>query len=159
MERDAKLRQAEDIMSCPAVCVNEGDELLAAARMLSRRGWSGAPVVDEHGQLAGILSEHDLMQALARAAFHGEGAPATVGQVMTAPALAVDRGTDLFSLTTLLTDHKRVSVVQDGRPVGVISRKDLVQALVRLTREREGTPRRTTMEVLTELRHSHNPVE
>lgn len=57
--------------------------------------------------------------------------------VMTRPVITVKPGTPLGELASLLEKHriKRVPVVNDGKIVGIVSRANLVQALVRIGNE------------------------
>jgi CBS domain-containing protein len=52
--------------------------------------------------------------------------------VMSAPVITVSEETSLGEIARLLTTHriKRVPVVRDGRIIGIVSRADLVRALV-----------------------------
>ena len=56
----------------------------------------------------------------------------TARDVMSAPVIAVGEETSLAEIARLLTTHriKRVPVVRDDRVVGIVSRADLVRALV-----------------------------
>jgi CBS domain-containing protein len=51
---------------------------------------------------------------------------------MSAPVISIDEKTSLGEIAGILTKHriKRVPVVCDGRIVGIVSRADLVRALV-----------------------------
>ena len=51
---------------------------------------------------------------------------------MSAPVITVGEETSLAEIARLLTTHriKRVPVVRDGRIVGIVSRADLVRALL-----------------------------
>jgi CBS-domain-containing membrane protein len=53
--------------------------------------------------------------------------------VMTTPVVCVEPNTPLGDIATLLEKHriKRVPVVQDGKLVGIVSRANLVQAILR----------------------------
>ena len=60
---------------------------------------------------------------------------------MTAPAITATEGTSISEIADLLQRHriKRVPIVRDGKVVGIVSRADLVRALVR-TRMRQVNP-------------------
>jgi CBS domain-containing protein len=96
-----------------------------AALLHSRR--VGALVVMEAGAVAGIVSERDLVRALA-----GQGASALqqpVSSCMTADVLFADPGETVDSLLARMTDrrirHLPVCVAQ--RLVGIVSIGDLVK--------------------------------
>ena len=111
------------------------------------------PVIDVSGALLGIVNEGDLIhrvetgteqhhawwleffvrkEALAREFVKSHSRKAA--DVMTRPVITVDPNTPLAELASLLEKHriKRVPVVKDGEIVGIVSRANLVQALVTL---------------------------
>lgn len=101
----------------------------AMSRMLERK-ISGAPIVDDHGELVGVLSEIDFLDAMLKGAYHGE-VEGTVGDVMTRGAEAVDAETDIYEATRIFTENhrRRLPVTRDGRLVGQISRRDVLRAI------------------------------
>jgi CBS domain-containing protein len=104
-----------------------------ALRALLKSGHSGAPVLDAEGQVMGVLSEHDVLRAQAEAAY--EGTPAgSVADYMTRDVECVTPEEDLFRLVERITGggHRRLLVTEAGRPVGIISRRDLMKALAAL---------------------------
>ena len=64
--------RARDVMSTDIVTVAAKASLLKAAELMINAGVSGLPVTDEQGNLAGFLSEYDLIR---RVMGDGEGAP------------------------------------------------------------------------------------
>jgi len=114
---------------------------------------SAVPVIDDNSALLGIVSEGDLIHrvetgteqprawwleffigkdALAREFIKSHGRKAA--DVMTRPVITVKPDTPLGELASLLEKHriKRVPVVKGGKIVGIVSRANLVQALVTL---------------------------
>lgn len=123
-------------------------------KLLASRAVSGLPVVDG-GRLVGIVSEGDLImrekpvQAPAAIAFLGallfvndfdrtkeelrRHAGASARDVMTSPVVTVRPDAEVSEAAALMVDKdvKRLPVVQDGRLVGILTRKDLVRALLK----------------------------
>ena len=64
-----EIKTARDVMHSPAGCARADESIVDAARRLAKKGWSGAPVLDGDGKLAGLLSEADVVRGLAAAAF------------------------------------------------------------------------------------------
>ncbi|MEU2159197.1 CBS domain-containing protein [Streptomyces sp. NPDC019396] len=57
---------AAQLMTCPAVTVDVGETVAGAARTMAGHGVERLPVVDELGQLAGIVTRRDLLQVFLR---------------------------------------------------------------------------------------------
>lgn len=129
---------AGEIMTEGMLVFAQDTPVAEAVTTLMRRGFSGAPVVDDAGRLVGVLSELDCLQALASAAFHAMPS-GTVGNYMTRDVQSVPPDTDLLRLTYLLHEGhvRRLPVVSDDRLVGLITRRDVLRALDKVRRERE----------------------
>ncbi|MFI6495210.1 CBS domain-containing protein [Streptomyces sp. NPDC050564] len=138
-----------DVISVPAVSVPGETPFLEIVRTLSREHLSAVPVVDADDQVIGVVSESDLLaKAAAQVAAprpgpirrlrehrlyeksHGE----TASTLMTSPAITVVPSTTVADAAWLAARSrlKRLPVVDHkDRLVGVVSRIDLVRALVR----------------------------
>jgi len=131
-----------EVMSTPAITVAPKTTVRAALRLLDAHGITAMPVVAPDGELVGVVSEADLV----RDAVHPdtrtqmvpiritEWAPArTVGDVMSTYALTVSSDADLADAVDLMTSTvvKSLPVVDKGKVVGVVSRKDVVHVLAR----------------------------
>lgn len=137
-----------DIMTQPAITIGPDAPVHEAARLMAERGVSGLPVVDDHGDLVGIISDGDLVvrprprahrpwwrlffadaEQLARE--YQKAVGTLVGEVMTRSVVSV--APDLHvAMAALLIDRRgirRVPVVAGGKVVGIVSRADLVRAL------------------------------
>ena len=134
--------QARDIMSSPVVSVTPDMTVKYAANLLSAHGFTALPVLDADGRLIGVVTEADLLRdRFPRDARYRQGEdtvaddpPAgTVGGVMTTPAVGMGAGTDVVDLVrVLLEDRIRSMPIVDGaHVVGIVTRRDLVQALAR----------------------------
>ena len=54
--------QAKDVMTHPVISVSSRSSILEAVRLMLQHKISGLPVLDESGNLAGIVSEGDLLR-------------------------------------------------------------------------------------------------
>ena len=108
----------------PEMSVNE------AIRVFLEHKISGAPVVDENGRLVGVFSESDCLKGALEASYHGtEIGP--VKEYMSVDLQTVTGETSILDVAEVfLADHRRrLPVLEGGRLVGQISRRDLLRAM------------------------------
>lgn len=96
-----------------------------ATRQLVDSQFSGMPVVDEAGQLVGIISEYQMLETLYSSHFRAM----TVRDVMTRDVITVSPDTILSDATSLMMSHRirRLPVVAEGKVVGIVARRDLLR--------------------------------
>jgi CBS domain-containing protein len=137
-----------DVMSPDVITVTPEASIEMAARLLVNHGISGLPVVDDQGNLVGIITERDLIlrqkarertpwwktffldaERLARDYRKAQGT--TVGEVMTSPVVHVAPDTPIAVAAAILDQLRigRLPVLAEDRLVGIVSRADLVKAL------------------------------
>ncbi|RZF24522.1 CBS domain-containing protein [Paraburkholderia sp. UYCP14C] len=143
--------QASDIMTTPVVSIAPDRSVYDAAKLLTEHHISGMPVVDDNGDVIGVVSEGDLLRRVEtgtetqRRSWLAEFMAPTrelaaeylkehsiqVRDVMSAPALTVHHAAPLTEVAELLgRKHiKRLPVLRDGKLVGIVSRANLVRAL------------------------------
>lgn len=123
-------------MSRSVVTVRPEMNVLAAVQVLVERRISGAPVVDDAGSLLGILSEHDCLRVIASGAYDGEHLHFTqdVSDIMTRECRTAPPETNLQALAGLFVDEhiRRVPVVENGKLVGIVSRRDILLGMPQL---------------------------
>ncbi len=105
--------------------------LADAARELASRDIGFLPVCDTNGALIGVLSERDIVRAIAK---HGANTPTLpVEQVYTREAVTCAMETDVHGVIAVMHEKRirHLPVVRDGRLVGVVSLNDLVIHLLR----------------------------
>ena len=92
-------------------------------------------VVDAAGQLAGIFSERDLLKRVA--GIHDDYADLPVSQFMTHRPEAVSPSDTLIFVLHKMDGrgYRHVPVIDAGRPVSVLSVRDMLRHITRLCRE------------------------
>ena len=145
---------AAEIMSTSTLTVPSNMPLPALAQLLAERHFSGAPVQDPvSGDLVGMVTEGDIIRRLSAeleqsagllTLVFGNTATAarryarahgmTVADVMTPAPLAHATETTTASEIARMMEQRRirrVPVLRDGRLVGIVSRADLLRAVLR----------------------------
>ncbi len=140
-----------DVMTRNVISVPPEATVEEAANLMLDRGISGLFVVDKAGELAGIVTEGDLLrldelgterdrpwwlrllvspsrQAADFTKAHGRH----VRDVMTPDVISVAAAAPLEDVVAIMEKNriKRLPVTQDGRVTGVVSRSDLLRALI-----------------------------
>jgi CBS domain-containing protein len=149
--------KVEDVMSADVVTVGPEAPLKAVAEQLIEHRISGLPVVDDQGEVVGVISEADLLVKEGGSTPRRPGLIAwlldssdpreqlklearVAGEAMTSPAITVApyRSIAVAAQTMLDQGINRLPVVRDGRLVGIVSRADLVRAFARSDEEVAG---------------------
>jgi len=124
--------RVRDIMVTKPVVFTSDTDLLDAVSTLVDRHITGAPVVDARGNLVGLLTERDFLQAALVAGYHGERG-GCVADYMSRDVEAVNADDSLLDVATrfIETKRRRYPVIEDNRVVGVVVRRDVLRAVMR----------------------------
>jgi CBS domain-containing protein len=143
---------ARDLVTAEVVTVSPESRAADIARMIADRGVSTVAVVDQLGALLGIVTESDLIRRLAdedeqprkswlasllegpnvSAERYARSHAATAGELMTREVVTVHPGERAAHIAHLMEEHniRRVLVMEQGRLIGLVSRADLVRAVM-----------------------------
>lgn len=108
-------------------------DVLDALHELVQHRIAGAPVVDDQGELIGMLSETDCLKVALNAGYYGDwGGP--VADFMSHDVETIDADMNIIDLAQkfLSTGFRRFPVLRNNRLVGQISRRDVLRALSEL---------------------------
>jgi CBS domain-containing protein len=116
------------IMTPNLVTIRPEASIEEAIDLLLNEQISGLPVIDDDGHLVGVITEFALMAI----AYDRRVKDHTVSQHMTRDLITVDVDDPISRVADLCIVHRvrRVPVIQEGRMVGVIARRDVLRALV-----------------------------
>lgn len=119
-----------DYMSRKVLSLDHEFDILAATRFLVQHNISGAPVLDEHGRLVGILTERDCMRVALHSGYH-DSPYGLVRDYMTPNPESVTPDQSVLTMAEKFIhgSYRRYPVVDNGRLVGVISRRDVLRAV------------------------------
>lgn len=120
----------KDHMTKNPVTLSPEMTIREAVHLLIKKDISGAPVLDVHGRLAGIFTERDCMRIVLQADYHGEPG-GLVGELMSENPQWVGPEQSILTLADLFINGRfhRYPVVDNGRLVGIISRRDVLRAM------------------------------
>lgn len=123
------VRQA---MSGSLVTLRPEMDVLEAVRVLVERRLSGAPVVDQIGNLVGMLTERDCMKIALDAGYYSESG-GRVSSFMRTDVETVDIDTPVIEVAERFvgSSYRRFPVLKSGQVVGIISRRDVLRLLER----------------------------
>ena len=147
--------KAKDVMTRTVVSIDQDATVLQAARLMLQHHISGLPVVDKEGALVGVLSEGDFLRRsethterrrsrwleflmgpgrIAGDYVHSHGNK--VSEVMSSDLKTVGEEASLEDIVALMEKHriKRVPVLRAGKMVGIVTRSNLMHAMVSLAR-------------------------
>jgi CBS domain-containing protein len=148
--------KAHDVMTWGTITVEPEASVARAVRLMLQNNISGLPVVDDKGQLVGMVTEGDflrrgelgtrrqrprwlefLLGPGRLAAEYVRSSGQKVGEIMTLEPKTITPETQLDDVVSLMERHriKRLPVVQDGKLVGIVSRANLLHALASVARE------------------------
>jgi CBS domain-containing protein len=138
--------KADDVMSSPVKVVREAHMVEGAARMMLAEGIRSLPVVGADGSIVGIVTASDLTGARPWLSLRGwaqrdanEGDRSStertgtvrVSEVMSSPVVTASRTDPLADVLDRMLEHgiHHVPVVENGVPVGVVARYDVLEFL------------------------------
>jgi CBS domain-containing protein len=121
---------AKDFMATSLVTLAPDSDVFEAIGYLLKNQISGAPVQDSKGKFLGVFSEKTSMSVLVQAAY--EQLPSTqVSAYMNTDfdrAINEDMALQGCAELFLRTPYRRLPVLRDGKLVGQVSRRDVIQS-------------------------------
>lgn len=144
--------QAQDIMTTPVISIDASASVTHAADLMLTRRISCLPVTRD-GAMVGIISEGDFLRRkelgtqrvrprwlefltgpgkIADEYVHTSGR--RIGDVMTTDVVSAPPGASLAEIVELMAHHdiKNVPILDNGKMAGIITRSDLLRALLRI---------------------------
>lgn len=157
-------RRVSDVMTTTVVTVDRITPYKEVARVMAEHRISGLPVLKMGREVVGVVTQGDLLREQARAARRlrssarrswrhgGSRHPAlTAGELMTSPAVTIGPDATVSAAARLMTEHQvgRLPVTdEDGKLVGIVSRRDLISVFLRADADIAADIRRVLRDVL-----------
>ena len=125
-----KAERVRDFMTKNPLSISPETEIMRAVHLLVAEDISGLPVTDAQGRVVGILTERDCIAVALQAGYFDE-LGGRVEQYMTTPVETVEPDSSLMDLAELFarSPFRRCPVVEEGKLVGLICRRDILRAL------------------------------
>ncbi|PXF55925.1 MAG: hypothetical protein C4B57_00260 [Deltaproteobacteria bacterium] len=148
------MRRAKDIMTSPVITVHPDTSVPDLARLLSEYRINGVPVVDDAGNLVGIVTEADLIDQnkklhIPSVIFFLDSpiflenpkkfdkelrkmAGTTAEDICTRDVVTVKDETPIDEVANLMAEKRinTIPVMREGKMAGVIGRGDLIRSIV-----------------------------
>jgi CBS domain-containing protein len=145
--------KVREIMTRDLITVSPGTEILQAAKLLLQKQINGLPVVDDSGELVGIICQSDLvalqkklplpslftfldgfiaLKSMKQLEKEAQKIAATiVGHAMTPNPVTVSPETPVEEVANLMVDKNfhTLPVVDGGKLVGIVGKADLLRLL------------------------------
>ncbi|EEG76403.1 CBS domain-containing protein [Dethiobacter alkaliphilus] len=149
--------KAKEIMTTDLVTIAEDKTLREVIKLMVEQNISGIPVIDETGNLMGIVSESDVIRLKRKThmpdyiqlleAMLNEAQPEQfsadvirslnmpVKDFMTKKVVTVKEDTTLAEITRLMVEHNinRIPVVRKQKLLGIVTRRDAILAMAKLS--------------------------
>ncbi len=143
-----------DIMTKGLITVSPGMEVTQAAKILIEKHINGLPVVDEFGNIVGILCQSDIIAQQKELPIPSLFAfldgyltltniknlekqarkitAITVDHAMTPDPVTVSPDTSIETVATLMVDNNfhTLPVLADGKLVGIVGKEDVLRTLI-----------------------------
>ena len=131
-------KKARDIMTANVITTKPNVLVISAIKVLINNHISGMPAIDDESNLLGIITEHDIVNFM----LSGDAADTTVADVMTRNVDTYDPDTPFEEIVSHFAAHRnrRVPVVEKGKVVGIISRRDIIIEMNRIYDQLVMTP-------------------
>lgn len=122
-----------DVMAKNLHTLRKDTPILDAVDFLLKHRVSGAPVVTAEMELVGIISERDCLKLVAEGV-DCQVPTGNVSQFMTRDVYTIPADMDVYFAAGLFLQKpfRRFPVVEDGKLVGQVSRRDILTAVKRL---------------------------
>ena len=122
---------ASDYMITDVITFKADQEITDVTETIIKRKISGAPVVNNEGEIIGIITEKDCLRVIYDEKYHNlfpnQG---KVTNYMSKKVVTVDYNIKINELASLFmkSNFRRYPVLKNGKMVGVISRRDVLKA-------------------------------
>ena len=125
----------EDYMTHSLVTFRKEQPIIEVIQAFIRFKISGAPVENERNELVGVISDGDCMKQISESRYYNMPlGDKCVGDFMQTNVTTIDKHVNIFDCASLFYKHdcRRFPIVEKGKLIGQISRKDILCAAIKI---------------------------
>ena len=117
------------VMSRPVLATTERASVRDIANQLVRAGISGMPVADTEGNIVGIITEYDIVNAILE---NKKLESLKASEIMQTETITLEVEADIKEALKIFTEKHivRVPVTEKGKLVGILSRIDALKGIL-----------------------------
>ena len=124
-----------DHMATKLTTFNPDQSIFEVIDTLLSKRISGGPVVNQEGEMVGVISEGDCLKQVVKGKYDNH--PNLAGKVsdyMATNITTISPDTNIFEAAKMFLNHRlrRFPVVRDGKIIGQISQKDIMRAVTKI---------------------------
>lgn len=130
-EKERKYESVEKYMASDLITFTLEQDIQEVINVMIENEISGAPVMDDHDKLVGIITEKDCLKAIIDVAYHNQPlSKSKVKDYMTKNPQTVSVENDVLDVANafLKTHFRRFPVINKGKLIGQVSRRDILKA-------------------------------
>ena len=122
---------ASDYMTTNVIAFKADQEIMDVTEKIIQKKISGAPVVNDNGEIIGVITEKDCLRVIYDEKYHNlfpnKG---KVTNYMSKEVVTVNHNIKINELASLFmkSNFRRYPVLRNGKMVGIISRRDVLKA-------------------------------
>lgn len=131
------MQNISDIMKTDVITIRDDTSVIDVIKVLGEHNITGAPVVDAQNNLVGIVSEKDVMSLAYKLTSGNLGQCSRskkISDVMTREIVTFRPDDNIADVCQcfMYRSIRRVPVVEDGKVVGLVSRRDIIHAALHM---------------------------
>lgn len=128
--------EAKTIMNSDVVTVKKDASLYETINILIENSISGLPVLDDNDNLVGIISEKDILHLLVDQNVTDD---CKVSDYMSKNVISFGPEESILTISEFFIKNpfRRVPIIDDGKVIGVIARRDVIELILKLRGKRK----------------------